>query len=101
MWLNEILPYTKRIIYNKQEKRITLVHPHFNQGPFNYKRLIKSLSLNTHLSYLVECVGFASIKGMIILNRIVKHLKKLDNVEYVKFNHNIESGMYNLQIKFI
>ena len=59
MWLDEILPYTKRIIFNKQEERITLVHPHFNQGPFNYKRLIKSLALNTHLSYLVECVGFA------------------------------------------
>ena len=100
MWLDEILPYTKRIIFNKKEKRITLVHPHFNQGMFNYKRLIKSLALNTHLSYLVECVGFASIKGMIILDKIVNHLNKLDNVEYVKFNHSIESGIYNLQIKF-
>ena len=100
MWLDEILPYTKRIIFNKKEKRITLVHPHFNQGIFNYKRLIKSLAHNTHLSYLVECVGFASIKGMIILDKIVNHLNKFDNVEFVKFNHNIESGMYNLQIKF-
>lgn len=100
MWLKEISPYTKRIILNKKEKRITLVHPHFNQGSSNYKRLIKTLSFNIHFSYLVECVGFASIKGMIILERIVKHLQRLDNVEYVKFNHNIESGIYNLQIKF-
>lgn len=100
MWLEEILPYTKRIIHNKKEKRITLVHPHFNQGPSNYKRLIRALSFNIHFSYLVECVGFASIKGMIILDRIVNHLNRLDNVDYVKFNHNIEAGMYNLQIKF-
>lgn len=101
MWLELIKPYTKRIIINQKEKRITLVHPHFDRGPKHYKQLITTLiHNNSHHSYLVECVGFASIYGFNILDRIFKHLLHSPNIDYVHLDTNIKLGTYHLKVKF-
>lgn len=101
MWLELIKPYTKQIIINGIEKRITLVHPHFDRGPSHYKKLITTLTHNNiHLSYLVECVGFASIYGFNILDRIFKHLLHSPNIDYVHLDTNIKLGTYHLKVKF-
>jgi len=100
-WLEFIKPYTKRILINNVEKTITLVHPHFNKGQDNYRTLLKLLSQkNIYSQYTVECIGFASIKGFIILEHIEEHLKKSKNIEGVNLNSNLFNSTYNLQFKF-
>ena len=101
MWLDLIQPYTKKIIINKEEKSILLVHPHFDRGTTNYKKLILAL-INSHSfpSYSVECVGFASIYGFNILYRIYKHLINSKNIDYVHLDTNIERQTYHLKFKF-
>lgn len=100
MWLDLIKPYTKRTIINNKNKTITLVHPHFQSGTIHLRKLLKSIKHNQFTSYQVECVGFMSIKGALIIKMIERTLKKYDNIEFVKSNINIESGIYELTIKF-
>ena len=101
MWLDLIQPFTKKIIINKKEKFILLVHPHFDRGTTNYKKLIHAL-INSHSfpSYSVECVGFASIYGFNILDRIYKHLINSKNIDHVHLDTNIMTGTYRLYFKF-
>ena len=47
-WIELIRPYTKRIVMNKHEKKIVLVHPHFQTGKQGYKSLIKALVNNKY-----------------------------------------------------
>lgn len=100
MWLELIKPYTKRTIINNKNKHITLIHPHFQPGTSNLRALLKAIKHNQFTSYQVECVGFMSIKGALILKMIERTLKKYNNIQFVKSNINLESGIYELTIKF-
>lgn len=99
-WLNDLKPYTKRIIINKQDRKILLVHPHFKQGTLTFRQLLKKLRSNPYNGYTIEACGFASIKGILILKMIERYLNKLDNVSSVKLNVSISTAVYNLQVNF-
>lgn len=99
-WLEYIKPYTKRIVIDKQNKKILLVHPHFKPGKYHLKLLLKLIKQNQFTSYQVNCVGFISLKGALILKMIERYLNKLDNVDTVKLTVNISTAIYGLNIKF-
>lgn len=100
MWLEYIKPYTKRTIINSKNKLITLIHPHFKPGKSHLRTLLKLIKQNQFTHYRVECVGFVSIKGALILKMIERVLKKYNNVRDIKLKINLETSIYNLTIQF-
>lgn len=99
-WLETIKPFTKRTIINTKDKKILLVHPHFQPGPQQLRNLLKLIKQNPYSTYKVDCVGFASIKGILILKMIQRYLNKLSIVDSTDLKTNIESSIYTLKVKF-
>lgn len=100
MWLEIIKPYTKRTVVNSKNKTIFLLHPHFEEGFHGYRALIKGLKNNIHNGYSVECSGFATIKGYIILKKIYDHLIRFNNINDIHLNISRSLDTYTLKIKF-
>lgn len=98
MWLDLIKDTTKYIVTNTKEKRLTLIHPHFKTGKRYYKELIRTLENNDYHGYRVEIIGFASLKGLLILNRLMKHLHKLDIVSYYNIECNFPNPIYTINL---
>lgn len=98
-WINLIKPYTKRTIINHKDKSILLVHPHFEPGIKGYKMFLRSLKQNKYSGYRVEAVGFASIKGLLIIKSIEKYLKKFAIVEEINIRTDISSAIYRIRLK--
>lgn len=101
MILNEVLPDTTSIVNNELIKAMYILHPHFKEGQAGYKRFIKTLPLifDTYKGYLFTVNGFCTYKGIHILNNIVKHIKKLEQVERVNLTLLQQHSMYTLIIK--
>lgn len=100
-WIDEIKPYTKRIYIDHSKKHIMLVHPHFNPGKRSFINLLHSIKQDVKYNgYTVECVGFASIKGMLILKSIERFLNRLNSVRSVSLNANVSTALYDLKVEF-
>lgn len=97
-WIDLIKPYTKHIVMNKHEKKIILVHPHFQTGKQGYKSLIKALVNNKYNGYEVTATGFVSLKGLIIIRTLMKHLQKLKVIEKYSLSHSLPSPLYTLVV---
>lgn len=101
-WLEVLKPNTKYITHNRLTKTINLIHPHWSKdkSTSKFRHLLKAIKANTYTGYLVIATGFITIEGLTIAHRIQQYINKLDNVEYTKFNYNINQGTYSLEVKF-
>lgn len=100
-WLTIIKPYTAKIVINNNY--ILLIHPHFSRGK-DKKRfiaLLKALKNNKYHNTTVECTGFATIKGMIIINSIKNYLLKHNIASDVDISSSLYTGLYRLKVKLI
>lgn len=97
-WINDLSKHTTRIKIDNVKKRILLVNPHFAKGQKFYRSLIKNLRVNPYKGYIVEAVGMCNLYGVIILDKIQSHLKKLGHEVKLRFNETY--SLYRLLVKF-
>lgn len=97
-WIELIRPYTKHIVIDKQKRDILLIHPHFQKGKTGYKRLIKALVNNKYNGYKVTAMGFVSLRGLIIIRTLMKHLQKLKVIEKYSLSHSLPNPLYTLVV---
>lgn len=98
-WIELIRPYTKHIVIDKQKRGILLIHPHFQKGKTGYKELIKALINNQYHNYNVQATGFASVRGLVIIRAIMKHLEKQQVISSFKLIHSLPSPLYTVTTK--
>lgn len=100
-WLDIIKPYTAKIKITNNY--ILLIHPHFARGKDKkrYIALLKALKHNKYHNTTVECTGFATIQGMIIINSIKSYLLKHNIASDVDIGSSLYTGLYRLKIKLI
>lgn len=101
-WLEILKPNTKYIKINHINRSISLIHPHWSKDKDKsiYRQLLKAIKQNPFKSYTVSAIGFMSVDGLIILNRLQNFIDKLPGVETTELKHNIHQGMYTLIVKF-
>jgi hypothetical protein len=97
-WIELIRPYTKHIVIDKQKRGILLIHPHFQKGKTGYKSLIKALVNNKYNGYEVTATGFVSLRGLIIIRTLMKHLQKLKVIEKYSLSHSLPNPLYTLVV---
>lgn len=101
-WLEVLKPNTKYITHNKKTKTINLIHPHWSKDKSIrlFRDLLKGIKNNTLNNYLIIATGFISLEGLTIVHRLQQYIDTLDNVEYTKFNYNLNQSTYTLEVKF-
>ena len=100
-WLDIIKPYTAKMAIYKDY--ILLLHPHFSRGKDKkrFVALLKALKNNKYHNTTVECTGFATIKGMIIINSIKNYLLKHNIASDVDIGSSLYTGLYRLKVRLI
>ena len=101
-WIDILKPNTANIRIDRKQKYILLIHPHWSKDKDKsiYRQLLKAIKQNPFKSYTVSAIGFMSVDGLIILNRLQNFIDKLPDVETTELKHNIHQGMYTLIVKF-
>lgn len=101
-WIDIIKPYTKKITIDSEHKTIYLVHPHWSKlkDVNQYRKLLKAVKHNKYIGYSVQALGFVSIEGIYIVDRLIKYIDKLDNVKNTKLEVNKHLFTYSFIVNF-